>query len=466
MPSDYDKFLARKALVVPPCGIQEPPPLHPSLFPFQADITHWALRRGRAALFEECGLGKSRQALEWARVVCEHSVGSVLILTPLAVAPQFVREGAAIGLPVTHAREAADIRPGINVTNYERFDRFDPELFAGVVLDESSILKSKDGKTRSALIRAWKDTPFRLACTATPAPNDHMELGNHAEFLGVMTQSEMLATFFCHDGGETQKWRLKGHAEADFWRWVCSWAVCLTKPSALGYSGEGYDLPPLDIQEHVIESDNAMARAAGMLFAFEARSLTEQRAARRGSLDARVAKAAELANGDADQWILWCDLNSESEALCRAVPDAVEITGSDSDEHKEQAVLDFIDGKTRVIVSKPSICGFGVNLQCCHKSAFVGLSHSFEAWHQATRRTWRFGQRHPVESHIITSSSEGAVLSSIKRKRDDFERMIAGMSEHMANVTREELKGAQRTTVAYEPRKRMAVPSWLRSEAS
>jgi hypothetical protein len=457
----YADFLARKTIVAPPVGIPNPPELHPSLFPFQADVTRWGLRRGRAALFEECGLGKSRQALEWSRVVCEHTRGSVLVLTPLAVAQQFVREGEAIDVPVTHCREASDARPGVNVTNYERFERFDPASFAGVVCDESSILKAKDGKTRNSLVERWSQTRFRLACTATPAPNDHLELGNHAEFLGVMTMPEMLSMFFVHDGGETQKWRLKGHAQKEFWRWVCSWAVCLTKPSTLGYSDEGYELPGLRVHEHVITSDLAMAHQAGQLFALDARTLDELRAARRASLPQRVAKAAELANGDAEQWLIWCDLNAESDALTKAIPGAVEIAGSHSDEHKEQAILDFIDGKTRVIVTKPSLAGFGLNLQNCHKTAFVGLSHSFEQWHQATRRLWRFGQKHEVESHIITSSAEGAVLESVKRKRAAFDEMIAGMAESMADISRAEISAARRDAVEYRPRVRMNLPEWM-----
>jgi hypothetical protein len=464
--SDYESFLAKKRLISDPVGIPDPPALHPSLFPFQRDVTRWALRRGRAALFEECGLGKSRQALEWARVVCEHTGGNVLVMTPLAVAQQFVREGAEIGVPVTHCREASDVRHGVNVTNYERFDRFDPASFAGVVADESSILKSKDGKTRNALIEAWSRTRFRLACTATPAPNDHMELGNHAEFLGVMTQSEMLSMFFVHDGGETQKWRLKGHAEREFWRWVCSWAVCLTKPSDLGYENAGYDLPPLNVTEHIIQSDAGMAHAAGMLFAYEARTLDELRAARRASMPQRVARAAELANGDDEQWICWCDLNDESKALAKSIPGALEVTGSDKDEKKERAVLDFIDGKIRVLVSKPSIFGWGVNLQNCHNAAFVGLSHSFEQWYQATRRIWRFGQSRPVNSHIITSSAEGAVLKSLERKRLDFERMVGGMAEHMADISKAEIGAARRDQVDYRPGVKMRLPDWLSKEAS
>ncbi len=458
---DYESFLKSKRLSAKPVGIDSKPDLHPSLFGFQRDIVHWALRRGRAALFEECGLGKSRQAIEWARCVNDHTGGRVIILTPLAVAEQFVREGKQIGVSVTHAKSDADVSDGISVTNYERMHRFDMSQFAGVVLDESSILKSKDAKTRTALIEAFRDTPFRLACTATPAPNDHVELGNHSEFLGVMSQSEMLSMFFTHDGGSTQNWRLKGHARADFWKWVCSWAVCLTKPSDLGYDNEGYDLPDLRVVDHVVDCDDAMANRAGMLFAFEAKTLTEHRAARKASLPERVRVCSDLANGDSDQWLVWCDLNDESKALKAAIDGAVEVTGSDPDDHKERAIMDFIDGKIRVLVTKPSIAGFGVNLQNCHKSAFVGLSQSFEQWYQATRRIWRFGQDKPVESHIITSSAEGNVLKTIDRKRRDFDAMVAGMTDNMAAITRSEIASASHELTAYCPNVNMTVPAWV-----
>lgn len=464
MPDTYQDFLDQKRIVASATGIADPPELHQSLFPFQRDVTRWALRRGRAALFEECGLGKSRQAIEWARVVAAHTELPVLILTPLAVAEQFVREGEAIGVRVTRCREAADVAPGVNVTNYERLHKFNPRVFGGVVLDESSILKAKDGKTRAAITEAFSSTPFRLACTATPAPNDHVELGNHAEFLGVMSQTEMLSMFFVHDGGKTQDWRLKGHAVQDFWRWVCSWAVCLTKPSDLGYADDGYALPPLRLHEHVIQCDNAMAHRAGLLFATEAQTLSEQREARKASLPERVAKCAELVNSSGAQWLVWCDLNAESEALTEAIPGAVEITGSDSDEHKERAILDFIDGRSRVIVTKPSLAGFGVNLQNCHNAAFVGLSHSFEQWHQATRRVWRFGQKHEVNSHLITSSADGAVVRSIAKKRSAFEEMIQGMAHHMADISRAEIGASTREFVGYEPKRRMTVPAWVGAE--
>lgn len=463
----YQDFLATKRFVAPPVGIDYDGELHPSLFAFQADVVRWALRRGRAALFEECGLGKSRQALEWARVVSEHTGRPVLILTPLAVAEQFVREGDAIGVPVHHSRDG-QMSDGVNVTNYERLHRVaDVGRIGGVVLDESSILKAFDGKTRNALIAAFEATPFRLACTATPAPNDHTELGNHAEFLGVMSRTEMLSSFFVHDGGSTQDWRIKGHARRDFWRWVCSWAVSLRAPSDLGYSDDGYILPELRVEQHVVPNSDAQAHASGMLFAYEARTLQEQRAARRASLAARVELAASIvAREPGEQWLVWCDLNDESAALAAAIDGAVEVKGADSEEHKEGAVVAFTQGGVRALVTKPSIAGFGVNLQNCSRVVFVGLSHSFEAWHQSVRRVWRFGQQREVVVHVVTSEAEGPVVANLRRKQEDAEAMQRGMVAEMADLSRAELSRAARQSDGYEPTRAMRVPSWLLASAA
>lgn len=463
---NYGSFLESKVVVDAPTGIRVVPPLNGAMFPFQRDITAWALRRGRAAIWADCGLGKSLMALDWARVVSAHTGKPVLILTPLAVARQFVSEGSKFGVPVNHARDAAGVTSGINVTNYERLHLFDVSVFGGVVADESSILKDYTSSTRNQLVESFMKTPFRLACTATPAPNDHMELGNHAEFLGTMSRTEMLSMFFCHDGGETQVWRLKGHAQADFWRWVCSWAVSVRKPSDLGYSDDGYILPPLNIHEHVVDDGAAdLAKGAGMLFGYEATTLGEQRSARKGSLAGRVARCAELANDTNEPWLVWCDLNAESEALASAIAGAVEVTGSDAPELKEQRMADFGAGRARVLVSKPSIAGWGVNWQHCANVAFVGLSHSFEAWYQAIRRSYRFGQTRPVECHVITSAAEGRVVANLKRKQADAERMAAGMIAHMADITRAELGASTRKRDGYSPKKLMTIPSWLRTES-
>jgi superfamily II DNA or RNA helicase len=429
---DYARFLATKAIRAESTSAIREPRLNPSMFAFQNACTAWALEKGRAALFQECGLGKSWQALEWARVVTETTHKPVLILTPLAVAQQFVREGSKLGLSVHHIRdwepgkEPADV---IYVTNYERLDKMDELVsrLGGVVLDESSILKAFDGKTRNQLIEAFAHVPYRLCCTATPSPNDVTELGNHAEFLGAMSRVEMLATFFCHDGGDTSVWRLKGHAEKDFWGWVRTWAVCISKPSDMGYDDAGYDLPPLQIHEHVIDVDQKMARQAGMLFAFEAATLTEQREVKRASVADRVAVAAKLVNETPGQWLVFCDLNDESAALTAAIDGAVEVKGSDSAEHKETSILAFADGEIRPLVSKSSIIGFGVNLQRCNQMVFVGSDHSYEKFHQAVRRCWRFGQTRAVDVHLVRTSADGRVAHNLERKRLEHQAMVKGM---------------------------------------
>lgn len=456
----YEQFIATKRLVAPAAGIAEPPGLSPRLFEFQSDITRWALRRGRAAIWADCGLGKSWMALEWARVVHEHTGGRVLILTPLAVAPQFVTEGQKLGTVVTLCREDDDVRDGINVANYDRIHKFDVADFVGMVADESSILKDYTSATRNVLVDAFARTPYRLACTATPAPNDHMELGNHAEFLGIMSRTEMLSRFFVHDGGDTQSWRLKGHAQADFWRWVSSWACNVRRPSDLGYDDAGFVLPPLNIHEHVV--NGSYGKSGGFLFGLEqANTLQEQRAARRDSLGDRVRLAAEFANGTIDQWIVWCDLNDESAALAKAIDGAVEVTGSQSTEEKEAGIARFLRGEARCLVSKPSICGWGLNMQCASKVLFVGITHSFEAWYQAIRRSYRFGQKRAVDCHVVTSNAEGAVVANLKRKQTDAETMAVEMVSYMADITRAEIRSANRDFDEYTPTQSMRLPAWL-----
>ncbi len=432
MPDDYAAFLDRKRISDPSTGLTDIPPLNPMLFEFQHDITAWALRRGRAAIFADCGLGKSPMQLEWAR----HIPGRVLILAPLAVAAQTKREGEKFGIPVGIARKQDDVREKITVTNYEMMEHFDFAQFDGLVLDESSILKAQDSKTRERIIELSQQIPFRLACTATPSPNDYMELGNHAEFLGVMSRAEMLAMFFVHDGGETQKWRIKGHAQANFWKWVCSWAIMIRKPSDLGYSDEGFTLPELRIHEHVVRVD---APSDGFLFAVEAATLQERLRARRDSIADRAELAASIANATDRPFLVWCNLNDESKTLASSISGAVEITGSDSNDQKESRMLAFTNGGTRAVVSKPSIAGFGMNWQHCADMAFVGLSDSYEQFYQAVRRCYRFGQTKPVNVHVITAETEGAVVANIKRKEADAMKMAEEMVTHMADMNREAL---------------------------
>lgn len=421
---EYAEFLAAKAITSPPTGLTDVPPLAAHLFSFQADIVAWALRRGRAAIFADCGMGKTPMQLEWAK----HIPGNVLILAPLAVASQTVHEGEKFGIPVKYCRDQSAVEPGITITNYEMLPHFDPAYFAGVVLDESSILKSYDGKTRTAIIDAFRQTPFRLACTATPAPNDYMELGNHAEFVGSMSRVEMLSMFFVHDGGETQQWRLKGHAEQDFWRWMASWSVMIRRPSDLGYSDDGFKLPPLNLTEHVIETEKPID---GHLFKVEALTLQDRIAARRNSVKERVAKCAEIVNHSSQSWVVWCNLNSESDALRKAIPDAVEIRGNQSPDEKEAGILAFTEGRARVIISKASMTGFGLNWQHCANMAFVGLSDSWEQYYQAVRRCWRFGQQQSVNVHLIIADIEGAVLQNIKDKDAAATVMADSIVDHM-----------------------------------
>lgn len=443
--SAYQQFLANKLTIDPPTGLTVVPTLNESLFDFQRDIVNWALRRGRAAIFADCGMGKTPMQLEWAK----HVPGRVLILAPLAVATQTIREAEKFNVDdISYARSGEKAKTRIVVTNYEMLNHFDVAEFNGVVLDESSILKACDGKTRTQIIESFAQTPFRLACTATPAPNDYMELGNHSQFLSAMSHTEMLSMFFVHDGGETQKWRLKGHAEADFWRWLCSWAVMIRKPSDLGYEDRGFTLPEMILHQVTVKVED---NTQDTLFPMEALTLQERLRARRDSIDDRVMDCARIVNGCDEQFLIWCNLNEESSRLVKAIPGAVEVKGSDSPEHKEKSLIGFADGTIRILVSKPSIAGFGMNFQGCHNMAFVGLSDSYEQFYQAVRRCWRFGQVNGVNVYVITAETEGSVVANIKRKEKDANLMAQNMVEHMKDLNTEAVHGAStRFKVDYE----------------
>lgn len=432
---DYEAFLKSKQFKAIPSGFVATD-INPKLFKFQSDIVAWACHKGKAAIFAGTGLGKTAIQLEWANQVCKHSGGNVLILAPLAVAQQTVDEGAKFGILVNLCRKQEDVKPGINITNYEMLDHFDAKSFVCVVLDESSILKSFEGKVRTQIIDSFRETPYRLACTATPAPNDHMELGNHAEFLNIMTRTEMLSMYFVHDGGETQKWRLKGHAKGAFWKWVASWAVMLQMPSDLGYEDNGFKLPPLNIEQIVVDKSGYIVK--------EALTLQDRRGARRDSLDQRVAKVAEIVNASEGPWLVWCDLNVEADALKKAISDSIEVRGADTPEKKAQAAKDFAAGKTKTLISKSSIFGFGMNWQFCHKMVFTGLSDSFEQYYQAVRRCWRFGQKEQVDVYVVTSEREGAVVKNIKRKEREFGIMLSGMIAETQEITKENLQSSER----------------------
>ena len=440
---DYLEFLSGKQTIVDAAGFT-PGPLNPMLFPFQAAIVTWALKRGKAALFEDCGLGKTPQQLEWAHQVYKHTGQNVLILAPLAVSMQTQREGGKFGIEVNICERQSDIKPGINITNYEKLHHFIPNGLAGIVLDESSILKSYDGSTRKALNEFASSIPYRLACTATPAPNDLVELCNHAEFLSIMKEKEIKALFFTQDGNTTHQFRLKGHARVAFWRWMAEWSVAMRKPSDLGYEDDGFLLPELRMHPHVVGGKTW----GNMLFPMEAQTLQERRQARRDSLDERVQAAADLVNSNEDQWVVWCDLNAEGEMLTKAINGAVEVAGRHSDEHKLDAMMGFADGKYRVIVTKPTIAGFGMNWQHCHRMAFVGLSDSYEQQYQAIRRCWRFGQTAPVDVHVITAETEGAVVANIQRKERQASMMFDNIVSHIA--IHAEINQTRRTEMVHE----------------
>ncbi len=439
----YAAFLETKAFNDLATGHDVPlDAINDQLFAFQRVLVRWALARGRAALFADTGLGKTPMQIEWARHVCLKTGGDVLILAPLAVAPQTCREGKKFGQFVKYAREPGD--HGIIVTNYEMMDRFDLAKFAGIVVDESSILKHYTSKTRERIIRASQTIPYRLSCTATPSPNDYMELANQAEFLGVMRRMEMLSMFFTHDSGETSKWRLKGHGKTEFWKWMATWAAVIRKPSDLGYPNDGYDLPPLTMHEHVVTTSGMFD---GELFPKAAQTLNEQLQARRESISERVTEVADLVN-HGGTWIVWCHLNAESAQLVKSVDGAVEVRGSDSLDAKESRLNDFSEGRIRVLVTKPSIAGHGMNWQHCHQIAFVGLSHSFEQFYQAIRRCWRFGQPKEVHAHLFTAEAEGQVLASIKRKEIAHENLSNRMASHMRELTKAQITN---TTISRSP---------------
>lgn len=402
----YADFLARKSRYVPSIGVGDPGDPHPLLHDWQAASVRWAARKGRAAIFWDCGLGKTFAQLEWARL----SADTALIVAPLSVARQTVREARKIDQDVRYVRDGAQVTgPGLWITNYEMAGRFDPALFGAVVLDESSILKNVDGKTRRHLTGQFAGVRRRLACTATPAPNDVSELTNHAEYLGVMGRAEMLAAYFVNDERE---WRLKGHARQPMMRWMAQWAMALTRPSELGYSDDGYDLPELRIVPEIVEAGH---QAEGQLFATDLGGIGGRAKVRRSTLSARVERAATLASGTG-QWIVWCGLNDEAAQCADAIPGAVNVEGAWDPDRKAEALEAFQDGEIRVLVTKTSIAGFGMNFQNCHRMAFVGLSDSYEAYYQAIRRCWRFGQSEDVTAHIVLSDLEQEIASNVARK--------------------------------------------------
>lgn len=435
---DYDDFVRSKRRSEVATGHQ-PGPLNEHLFDFQHAIVSWAVRRGRAAIFADTGLGKTLMQLSWADEVASHTGGIVLVLAPLAVSEQTIEQGATFGIEVRRVPHGeSPTEPGIWITNYERMDAIDFTELHGIVLDESSILKAHDGKTRTRIIESCQSVPYRLSCTATPSPNDFEELGNQCEFLGVMTRTEMLATYFVNDTGDTGTWRLKGWGQSRFWEWMGTWAVVLRNPSDIGFDGSRYMLPEPRYIEHVVDSEYK----GDDLFGKPAMTLQERRKAQRDSIEDRCKALADLVNSQpGEPWLIWCHLNDEADALNKMIPGSVNVQGSDSPESKSKNLLGFAHGEIRVLISKPKLAGYGLNWQHCARMAFVGIDDSFEKFYQAVRRCYRFGQSRNVEVHIFVAESEGQILQNIKRKEEKHHEMSANMIDHMRDIMNHELQG-------------------------
>ena len=443
---DYEQFVANKRRAEVATG-HNPGSLNEHLFDFQHAIVSWAVRRGRAAIFADTGLGKTLMQLSWADEVASHTQGIVLVLAPLAVSEQTIEQGATFGIDVRRVPQGGSPdTPGVWITNYERMDAIDFTTLHGLVLDESSILKAHDGKTRQRIIDAAQGIPYRLSCTATPSPNDFEELGNQCEFLGVMTRTEMLATYFVNDTGDTGTWRLKGWGASKFWEWMGTWAVVLRNPSDLGFDGSRYELPPLQYFEHVVETESL----GDDLFSRPAMGLAERRKAQRDSIEQRCKALADVVNATPDEpWLIWCHLNDEADLLTQLIPGSVNVQGSDKPEDKTKNLIGFAHGDVRVLISKPRIAGFGMNWQHCARMAFVGLDDSFEKFYQAVRRCYRFGQKRSVQVHLFTAENEGQILANLKRKEVQHHEMSANMIEHMKDIMNNELQGQSNIVEEY-----------------
>jgi DNA modification methylase len=445
---DYTDFIKQKRRDEVATGHQ-PSNLNEYLKPFQHAIVSWAVRRGRSAIFADTGLGKTIMQLAWANEVQAHTNGKILILAPLAVSEQTIEEGAKFGIEVKRVPLGQDIpNNGVWITNYERMDAVNFAELHGLVLDESSILKSHTGKTRQQIIDSAQGIPYRLSCTATPSPNDFEELGNQCEFLGVMTRTEMLATYFVNDTGDTGTWRLKGWGASKFWEWMGSWSVVVRNPSDIGFNGDEYILPPLQYFEHVVEANKLLE---GELFAKTAQTLQERRKAQRDSIEDRCRALADVVNADkSEPWLIWCHLNDEAEMLTKLIDGAVNVQGSDTPETKSKNLMGFAHGDIRVLVSKPKIAGFGMNWQHCARMAFVGLDDSFEKFYQSVRRCYRFGQKRNVQVHLFTSESEGQILINLKRKEEQHHQISKQMIDFMKDIMNNELKGQQNIVDEYK----------------
>jgi len=454
--SAYAAFLDAKAQGGADSGF-DPVWMPDSLFDFQKSMVEWSVRKGRAAIFADCGLGKTPMGLTWASNVARKTGKPTLYLTPLAVGAQTIREALKFGVEAVQSKDGAKAGHVI-VTNYERLHYFDPDDFGGVVCDESSILKSFAGQRKGEITAFMRKVPYRLLQTATAAPNDYVELGTSSEALGYMGHMDMLNRFFKNDlnnsaqgrmRGEVIKWRLKGHAETPFWRWVCSWARAIRRPSDIGFDDARFILPPLSEVEHLVE---AKTLADGMLFAMPAVGLKEQREERRRSVEERCAKIADLVNNTGQPALVWCHLNDEGDMLEKMIPDAVQVSGKDSDERKEDRLEAFADGKVRILITKPKIGAWGLNFQHCNHVTFFP-SHSFEQYYQSIRRCWRFGQSRPVTVDVVTTEGERGVMRNLQRKAEQADTMFSHLVEEMNNSL-----AIQRAAFNTKP---MEIPAWL-----
>lgn len=435
----YSEFIKTKERSIKNIGFK--PVFMPDiLFDFQHDLVVWAVKKGKAAIWAGCGLGKTLMQLTFAQNVYLKTKKPILILAPLGVTAQTKKEGLLIGLDINICSDSNDIISGINITNYEKLHKFDCSVFSGIILDESSILKNFSGAIKTKIVESFYNTKYKLCCSATPSPNDFTEIGTHAEFLNVCSRVEMLATYFIHDSGSTQKWRLKGHAESKFFKWVSNWAVMIEKPSDIGYDDAHMKLPPLNMFEHIVKSEPEH----GELFVRYAETLNERRQARKESIGDRCKLAADLNNSTSEQFLNWCNLNDESSLLTELIDNCVEVKGADKNEKKEKNMLAFSENEIEKLTTKPKIAQFGLNWQSCHNMCFVGLSDSFESFYQALRRCYRFGQKHPVNVHIIISEKEGNVLENIKRKEANAKAMLERMVKHISLNSVNQIKTGSR----------------------
>ena len=451
----YEEFLSNKSFRHEQSGFVCDD-LNKNLFDYQIPIVKWALKRGKAAIFADTGLGKTIMQLEWAYQVHLRTKKPVLILAPLAVSNQTINEGKKYGIPIFKA-DPNIVIDGIQITNYEQLHKYNNDEFIGIVLDESSILKGMNGTRRKEITEFARSIPYRLSCTATPSPNDFMEIGTQSEFLGIMSQVEMLAMFFIHDGSDTSKWRLKGHGQSRFFEWMASWSVVIRSPSDLGFDASRHNLNPIIYHSHIIDTI-----PVDSLIVEPAMGLQDRNKARKDSIDKRVQKAADIANSMEGQVLVWCNLNDESAKLTSIIENAVEVKGSDKPEHKSKSLIGFSDSDVRVLVSKPKIAGFGMNWQNCNQMIFVGLSDSWESYYQAIRRCWRFGQKNDVHVHVISADTEGAVIENIQRKDKQNKTLGEMMINHMKSAMDKEIFSASTTKTEYNPTLKMEIAKWLK----